>query len=153
MFRHTEIQTILRERRRRLEVGDSFHDDTSPPLLPRIPKSSTRHVPSASPAPLDEDTPMDISSEDEKVGSAPVEKPKQQWTIISAKTREKNARARKRNRANYRARKKAEEKERKRKQRDPGRQVEDEQESDEWDPWHQANGPDVVKDDTVDLDY
>jgi hypothetical protein len=26
-------------------------------------------------------------------------------------------------------------------------------ESDEWDPWHQANGPDAQKDATVDLDY
>ena len=25
--------------------------------------------------------------------------------------------------------------------------------SDEWDAWHQANGPDVQKDETLDLDY
>ena len=29
----------------------------------------------------------------------------------------------------------------------------EDEESDEWDPWHQANGPDAQKADALDLDY
>lgn len=89
---------------------------------------------------------MSISSDTDTVQSGRVEKPQQQWTKVSAKTKMQKARHRKNHRKNQLARKKEE----KRMKRE--RKTED-SESDEWDPWHQANGPDVQKDDTVDLDY
>ncbi|PVI08272.1 hypothetical protein DM02DRAFT_648325 [Periconia macrospinosa] len=147
MFRHTEIQTILRERRRRLEEGESLQSITSaaPPVTSEIPDLDQ---PIGSPAPSDESTPMSISSEDEKEPSAPTKEPEQRWTAISAKTRARNAKNRNKSRKNYRARKKEA---RKLKEHEM-RKAKDE-ESDEWDPWHQANGPDNQKDETIDLDY
>ncbi|KAF1949472.1 hypothetical protein CC80DRAFT_555355 [Byssothecium circinans] len=152
MFRHTEIQTILRERRRRLEEGEPLTSILNPrsasgfPEIPIKPERTTSPTPSS-----DQGEPMSISSDDEvKVHPEPAEKPKQQWTAISAKSRAKNARNRQKNRKNYRARKKEEQKKKDQEMWERERQAE---ESDEWDPWHQANGPDAQKDDTVDLDY
>ncbi|CAI6280832.1 unnamed protein product [Periconia digitata] len=147
MFRHTEIQTILRERRRRLEDGESLESITAPFPQPVSEAHPTRQ-PRLSPTLSDVSTPMSISSEDNGGPSAPVKQPTHQWTAISDKTRARNARNRKKNRKNYRARKKEE-----RKLKEQERRQAKEEESDEWDPWHQANGPDVQKDDTVDLDY
>ncbi|KAF2636595.1 hypothetical protein P280DRAFT_533159 [Massarina eburnea CBS 473.64] len=141
MFRHTEIHTILRDRRRRLEDGEPLESVLAPPPpeRPASPASSS-----------DQGEPMSISSDEDSGGpSAPVEKPKQQWTAVSEKRRAKNARNRTKNRKNHRARKK----ELKKKELEMADGGQEDEESDEWDPWHQANGPDVQKDDTVDLDY
>lgn len=147
MFRHTEIQTILRERRRRLENGESLQSIISsfPGAVSETPVMDRR---AASPASSNASTPMSISSEDNNEPSAPAEQPKPRWTSVSEKTRARNAKNRKKNRKNHRARKKEE----RRLKEEERRKAEDE-ESDEWDPWHQANGPDVQKDETIDLDY
>ncbi|KAF1840523.1 uncharacterized protein K460DRAFT_411106 [Cucurbitaria berberidis CBS 394.84] len=150
MFRHSEIQSILRERRLRREDGEVFEDGNAP----------------ASPAPefgsptslcINPTTPNTTTSTDEaleqqvvvasentdKVQAGRIEKPKtQQWATSSARTKARN----KKHNKNYR-RKKKEDKKRKEAKGDG------DEESDEWDPWHQATGPDVQMDDTVDLDY
>ena len=83
-------------------------------------------------------------------------KPQQKWTATSEKTRARNAKNRKKNRKNHRERKKAERKKLEQDEKDARRRAEREEvlgeESDEWDPWHQANGPDAQKEDAVDLD-
>jgi hypothetical protein len=130
MFRHSEIQTILRQRRLRREGGDLSEEGEA-----------------ASESPRDAGSPVQAST-----GTAPprrVAQPsKPQWATSSARTKAKN----KRNRDKYRNKKKTERLRNERAQKE-GHPVQDEEESDEWDPWHQANGPDVQKDDTLELDY
>jgi hypothetical protein len=115
LFRHTEIQTIIRERIRKRENGGSPEPD---------PK---QHSSGSTP-----------STGGDKVQDGRVEKGTN-WTKISAKSRAKNSKRRKRYQASLKEKRKT-------------KRQEDE-ESDEWDPWHQANGPDVQKDTPVDLDY
>jgi hypothetical protein len=78
---------------------------------------------------------------------------KQQWATTSATTKAKN----KRKRDRYAKRRKEIRLERGLPRRRSGRDGADSGDSDdgsdEWDAWHQANGPDVQKDDTLDLDY
>ncbi|KAF2682469.1 hypothetical protein K458DRAFT_444131 [Lentithecium fluviatile CBS 122367] len=148
MFRHTEIQTILRQRRRRREEGKPLHDFPASPSAPTHQDASevlVKREPSVSPSP-DQSTPMSTTSDTDKVQSGRVEKPQQKWTAISETTRAKNAKNRNKNRKNHRARKKEE---KKRKQQE----MLEAEESDEWDPWHQAKGPDVQNNTTVDLEY
>ncbi|KAJ4287929.1 hypothetical protein N0V90_011944 [Kalmusia sp. IMI 367209] len=150
MFRHSEIQRILLERRRRKEAGEPIYDA---PSLKMENASTAESVRAASPA-SDQSTPMSISSDDEQAQATPVEKPQQKWTAISGKSRARNARNRNKNRRNHRARKKEERKKREHELKGTGlKKEESEEESDEWDPWHQAKGPDVQKDEAVDLDY
>ena len=86
---------------------------------------------------------LPLAESTDKVQSGRVEKPKaQQWATSSARTKARN----KKHNKNYRRKKKED-----RKRRETRGDSDDE--SDEWDPWHQAIGPDVQKDDTVDLDY
>jgi hypothetical protein len=153
MFRHSEIHKILLQRRRRLEDGESLESILTPQPISISPEPAFDREAAASPAPSSgQGTPMSISSDDEnKVQSGPVDKPKQQWTVNGPKTLARNARNRKKNRKNHRARKKEELKRNKQEQKQ--KELERDEESDEWDPWHQANGPDVQKDETVDLDY
>jgi hypothetical protein len=135
MFRHSEIHAILRKRKLRKE-----NDELSEGELDR-----------ASPASLGADT--------DKSPASQVEEPKKQrWATTSAQTKLKNKRKRKA----YAERRKAKRLERglprRRSQRDgesngEGEGEDEDDESDEWDPWHQANGPDVLKDETLDLDY
>jgi hypothetical protein len=106
LFRHTEIQTIIRERIRKRENGGSPEPD------------SKQHSSGSTP-----------STGGDKVQDGCVQKGTN-WTKISAKSRAKNSKRRKRYQASLKEKK-----------------------SDEWDPWHQANGPDVQKDTPVDLDY
>ncbi|KAF2030028.1 hypothetical protein EK21DRAFT_100768 [Setomelanomma holmii] len=135
MFRHSEIQSILRKRRLRREGGDGSEEGEAA-------SDSARDT--AGPAPPSND----------RVQSGRVEKLKtQQWATSSPRTKAKN----KKNRINYRAKKKQlrlekERAEKGRRHKPEGDQDEDE-ESDEWDPWHQANGPDAQKDDNLELDY
>jgi hypothetical protein len=149
MFRHSEIHAILRKWQLRKENGELSEGELG----------------SASPAP-DAASPASLGSnprteaDTNKTQAGQVEGPKkQQWATNSAKTKAKN----KRKRDNYAARRKTLRKERGLPRRRSGRdgpnsrevQGEDDgdDESDEWDPWHQANGPDVQKDETLDLDY
>jgi hypothetical protein len=147
MFRHTEIQTILRERRRRREEGKPLHETPAPPSPPNMHDVTDNGEPGdpTSPAPEQSTSPSTRSGPD-KVQNGRVEKSKYQWTAVSEKSRARNAKNRNKNRANHRAKKKEERKRKEMEEREA-------EESDEWDPWHQANGPDAQKDTTVDLDY
>lgn len=135
MFRHSEIQTVIRKRRLRKEDGEPAEEkETSAgPLVHPSGSLDSRSQPS---------TKGDNGTD--KVQSVPLEKAKdQQWATSSARTKARN----KKHRDKYRLKKKAE-----RRRREAG-DSEDDNDSDEWDPWHQANGPDVLKDDAIDLDY
>jgi hypothetical protein len=131
MFRHSDIQAILRRRRLRREEGDLSEEGEAASDSPRNPTS-------LAPAPMDPTA----------SGSA-VQPAKQQWATSSARTKARN----KRNRDKYKVKKRNE---RLRQEQVPkkGRpSQEEDEESDEWDPWHQANGPDVQKDEAIELDY
>jgi hypothetical protein len=156
IFRHSEIQRILLERRRRKEAGEPIFGTRTPQVdmedAPLLPQAVPAHAASAS---SDQSTPMSISSDDEEKQAAPGEQPQQKWAVTSAKTRARNAKNRQKNRKNHRERKKEERKRQEREAKDARRRAEqqEQEESDEWDPWHQANGPDAQKADAVDLDY
>lgn len=120
-LRHSEIHAILRKRRKQRHGSDESEDGE---LSPQQGEST---VPTG-----------DIP--------AILEKPKQQWTTSSARTKAKN----KRNRNKYRAKKKEQERLNRERARHAEKEADD---SDEWDPWHQAHGPDVQQDDKLDLDY
>lgn len=143
IFRHTEIQTILRERRQRLEAGEPSNSPPPSNAPSQVSDTSLNPEPSVPTHTSDQDTPMSISSDSANEQSDTTTKPQQQWTAVSARTKAKNARRRKKNRKNWRAKKREKQE----------RELRDEEESDEWDPWHQANGPDAQKDDTVELEY
>ncbi|KAL1603584.1 hypothetical protein SLS60_005172 [Paraconiothyrium brasiliense] len=157
IFRHSEIQRILLERRRRKEAGESIlgSPTSEVPMEGASPLLEAASAGAASPA-SGQSTPMSISSDDEQSQTTPVEQPQQKWAVTSEKTRTRNARNRKKNRKNHRERKKEERKRQEREAKDARRRAERQEqddESDEWDPWHQANGPDAQKEDAVDLDY
>lgn len=142
MFRHSEIQEILRKRR--LQREDKELSEVEPSSVGRPIHSETPAVANAS-TPTSP-TPTNSTGDTTKVKSGRVEKPKgQKWATSSARTKKRN----KQNRDNYRAKKKAEGQKRKNGSNGKG----DGDESDEWDPWHQANGPDVQKEEALDLDY
>ncbi|KAF2622694.1 hypothetical protein BU25DRAFT_425415 [Macroventuria anomochaeta] len=138
MFRHSEIQAIIRKRRQQRDNGNGSEEGEAE-------KSVTEDLANVD-SPASQPTPT-MATEAGKVASGRVEKLKsQQWKTSSPRTKAKN----KRNRDKYKAKKR--DKRLKREQARKNGRDEDE-ESDEWDPWHQAKGPDVQKDDTVDLDY
>ena len=142
MFRHSEIQTILRKRRHRLENEEPiFSDSESEQAL----KNSSKPVQASSPAKVGQHSQMD------RVQHGRVEKD-DRWTKMCGKTKEKTQRKNAKNRKAHRKRKK-EEKKKKWNENTAYEQMDEDSESDEWDPWHQAKGPDVQKDTTVDLDY
>ena len=138
MFRHSEIQAIIRKRRQQRDNSNGSEEGEA--------EESTVEETAKAGSPASQPTPA-VVSEADKVASDRVEKLKsQQWTTSSPRTKAKN----KRNRDKYKA-KKRDERFKREQARKHGR--DDDEESDEWDPWHQAKGPDVQKDDTVDLDY
>lgn len=138
MFRHSEIHAIIRKRRQQRENADGLEEGEAEE--PVTKDSAKVESPASQPT-------STVAPEGGKFLSGRVEKPKsQKWTTSSSRTKAKN----KRNRDKYKAKKKEERL--KREQARKNNHDEDE-ESDEWDPWHQAKGPDVQKDDTVDLDY
>lgn len=146
MFRHSEIQAIIRERRRQRDNGDASEEGeaTSTPSAVDLAPTHVKSALSGTIAPALSAAPNST----DKVQSGRIEKPKgQQWATSSTRTKARN----KKHRNNYKLKKKAERD--KREQKRNSRKQEDGDESDEWDPWHQANGPDVQKDDTVALDY
>jgi hypothetical protein len=150
MFRHSEIQRILRERRRRREQGQPIEEQE------QEEEEEAAAVPQThSPAPAQTaspDAPADSGSRAQPAAavsrssqSGGIEKPSnQQWATSSARTKARN----KRNRDRYKVKKRDA-----RLKREQAWKDKDAEESDEWDPWHQAKGPDVQQDDTVDLDY
>jgi hypothetical protein len=138
MFRHSEIQAIIRKRRQQQDNGDGSEEGEAEESV--AGDSAMVDSPASQPC-------ITKSLETDKVESGRVEKPKaQQWTTSSARTKAKN----KRNRDKYKAKKRGERFKREQVRRNDR---DEDEESDEWDPWHQAKGPDVQKDDTVDLDY
>lgn len=142
IFRHSEIQEILRKRRLQREDGQlSEVKPASRDCSPHLESLVSSHT-----SPPMGQTLTTNAGDLKQMQSCRVEKPNvQKWATSSARTKKRN----KQNRDNYRAKKKAEGQ--KRKKASYGR--EDENESDEWDPWHQANGPDVQKEEALELDY
>ncbi|KAJ8112067.1 hypothetical protein OPT61_g5474 [Boeremia exigua] len=139
MFRHSEIQAIIRGRRQQRDNGDGTETGEAEDSVAEGPIKVES---------LASESTSTTAPEADKVASGRVEKLKtQQWTTSSPRTKARN----KRNRDKYKAKRRDErfKREHNRKTRD----ADDDDESDEWDPWHQAKGPDVQKDDTVDLDY
>jgi hypothetical protein len=138
MFRHSEIQAIIRKRRQQRDNAEGSEKGEV--------KESVTEGSSKVDSPAPQTTPS-TASEAGKVASGRVEKLKsQQWTTSSPRTKAKN----KRNRDKYKAKKRDE---RLKREHARNKDRDEAEESDEWDPWHQAKGPDVQKDDTVDLDY
>ena len=144
MFRHSEIQRIIRERRRRRDDGEPIEQLTAGTSGHSHASAQADDNPDA---PVDGDTQAkpaagDVSRASQSGG---VEKPSNpQWATSSARTKARN----KRNRNKYKAKKRDA-----RLKKEQAWKDKDDEESDEWDPWHQAKGPDVQQDDTVDLDY
>lgn len=136
MFRHSEIQAIIRKRRQLRDNGDNGSEDGEAveSVVEEAAETDSLSTPTTVP-------------DAGKVASGRVEKPKiQQWATSSESTKRRN----KKHRDRYQAKKRAE----KFKREQTRKSIrEEDDESDEWDPWHQAKGPDVQKDDTVDLDY
>jgi hypothetical protein len=131
MFRHSEIQSILRKRRLQKEQRDAGEESEEEGAVAETPGET------ASPA----------SAPTTSVDQA---QPKpHQWATSSARTKAKN----KKNRNKYKLKKRrirlgqgGED--------GGGASVKAEsEESDEWDPWHQANGPDTNKEEPLELDY
>lgn len=153
MFRHSEIHSILRKRMRRLEEGELSGEGEAPENVSHDPSNPTSAY--KCPIPVGGESHIShgntVKREDglaDGVQSGRMEKPKaQQWTTSSARTKAKN----KKNRNKYQAKKKAERLRREREERQG--HPDHEGDSDEWDPWHQANGPDAQKADNLDLDY
>jgi hypothetical protein len=147
MFRHSEIQAIIRKRRLKRESGNASEQEEAED---GEVEESAAEGSSKVASPASQATPTTAPTGD-KVASGRVEKLKsqsqsQQWTTSSPRTKARN----KRNRDKYKAKKRDE---RFKREQNRKHNREEDDESDEWDPWHQAKGPDVQKDDTVDLDY
>ncbi|RYO67295.1 hypothetical protein AA0113_g4834 [Alternaria arborescens] len=140
MFRHSEIHAMLRKRRLQKENGEVSDGKavSASPAPPCPPTQEDSHKLAD----------VDNTQPDKSSGSK-----KQQWATTSATTKAKN----KRKRDRYAKRRKEIRLERGLPRRRSGRDGADSGDSDdgsdEWDAWHQANGPDVQKDDTLDLDY
>lgn len=147
MFRHSEVQAIIRKRTLRREDGELSEDDDAS-ADPRL-DTGTSVSPYAT-TPANACSTADTGATD-KVHSGRVEKPKtQQWATSSARTKAKN----KKNRNKYKV-KKREIRMQKEQSKENGQinEHDDGSESDEWDPWHQARGPDVQTAPSLDLDY
>ncbi|KAF2830993.1 hypothetical protein CC86DRAFT_377916 [Ophiobolus disseminans] len=130
MFRHSEIQAILRKRRlqrERREAGEVSEEGEA--------SDDAKDAASLASAPTN--------------SVQPVQPKSQQWATSSARTKAKN----KRNRDRYKIKKRQMRLNREQKQSESPQVKQGDEESDEWDPWHQANGPDVLKEEALDLDY
>lgn len=152
LFRNTEIQEILRQRDSKLQDREQGeHMDENPTATLQSSQAAT-NKPASSDLSLSADAALHkpaaktVNDALGRVSAGRVEKPKApQWATSSARTKAKN----RRHRDKYRAKKKKLEKEQVMRHSRP----EGDDESDEWDPWHQANGPDAQKEDPLDLDY
>lgn len=142
MFRHSEIQAILRQREKLQDREQGEVTDENPSAILQSGQADADK-----PASSNSRLPANLVNDSlGKVSTGGVEKSNvTQWATSSARTKAKN----RRHRDKYRAKKRLQQKQLTMKNpRDEG-----EDESDEWDPWHQANGPDVHKEDSFDLNY
>lgn len=147
IFRHSEIQEVLRKRRLRREDGERSEGEVSEGELASEDQHPLHREPSdmACVTTPTGNTCVGSNGDLNKTHSGRVEKPKvQQWATSSARTKRKN----KKHRDRYHAKKKAE---KDKCQATYGKGNSDE--SDEWDPWNQATGPDAQKEEALDLDY
>lgn len=148
MFRHSEIQAILRKRRLQKENGESV-ERTSLSEKPSLDVASPMQVTPAAQEGSAHTTNGAQQAQTKEQGP----QNKQQWATTSTKSKAKA----KRKRDRYAKRRKEVRLQKGLPRRRSGRNGADsgysDDESDEWDPWHQANGPDVQKDDALDLDY
>jgi hypothetical protein len=131
MFRHSEIQSILRKRRLRKERRDAGEESEEEGAV-----AETRGD-AASPA-----------SAPSTVVEQAQPKP-HQWATSSARTKAKN----KKNRNKYKLKKRRIRLGQGGEDGGGASVKEESEESDEWDPWHQANGPDSNKEEPLELDY
>lgn len=142
MFRHSEIQAILRQRRLQKENGETS-ESRSTAVNPSLDVASKAQ----------EGSSHTMDGIQQAPPNEPEQANKQQWAATSAKSKAKA----KRKRDRYAKRRKEVRLQKGLPRRRSGRNGEgsdySDEESDEWDPWHQANGPDAQKDDTLDLDY
>ena len=148
MFRHSEIHAILRKRRTRREDGELSDVENalvSPPVTLESPASLCINLDT-----LGSTTQQGQPKSSEKVHTGRVEKSKtQQWATTSTRTKIRN----KKHNHNYRRKKKEDRKRLEARTKTGDNDNDEEDESDEWDAWHQANGPDAQKDDALALDY
>ncbi|KAH7408275.1 hypothetical protein DE146DRAFT_629205 [Phaeosphaeria sp. MPI-PUGE-AT-0046c] len=135
MFRHSEIQAILRKRRLLRECGHVSEEGETISEAPRAV-----HQPAPAPSSV-------AVAKDRQTRATQL--PKQQWATSSERTKARN----RRNRDRYKIKKREIRERTERAQNDGPRLRDEDEESDEWDPWHQSNGPDAQKDDALDLDY
>ncbi|KAF2187752.1 hypothetical protein K469DRAFT_106518 [Zopfia rhizophila CBS 207.26] len=154
LFRHTEIQTIIRERRWAREARES------PEPTPPVEKVQEK----PSPASNESQRKMSISSLSSPSTPMPAPKPNNGQDVRHDRVEKNgglfrsNPRTQRKNK-NRRRNLKKKQKEEKKKRRDGtmfSRGTEENElseESDEWDPRRQAIGPDVQNDTTIDLDY
>jgi hypothetical protein len=142
MFRHSEIQAILRKRRLQKENGES--SDCKSPT-----EKSSLDVASLTQEGSSHATANMPQAQLKEEGEAS----KQQWATTSAKSKAKAKRKRDRYAKRRREVRLQKGLPRRRSGRNGAGSDYSDDESDEWDPWHQANGPDAQKDDTLDLDY
>ncbi|KAH7123750.1 hypothetical protein B0J11DRAFT_529798 [Dendryphion nanum] len=153
MFRHTEIRNIIRERRRKQEVQEFTENEMQ--YATRISAEGTLKIVNDNIekilSPKSDDATR-ITSPLKKVQDGRIEKSKNnQWVKQSNKSKNKQKRKNSKYKKNLQQR-------RKRENTRSGEDGvsdngDDDEHSDEWNPWRQATGPDVQKDTTVDLDY
>ncbi|KAF2013217.1 hypothetical protein BU24DRAFT_410985 [Aaosphaeria arxii CBS 175.79] len=147
LFRHTEIQTILRERRRKLESEASSQSEniTQGPHSPEAGEVVTSSPSSPKPE-LPAGTPNQATPD-----SSEPQQAQRKWTQTSAKSKERQKRKNKKRKLAVQQRKKDDRK-RIRESTATSNRADDES-SDEWDPRRQATGPDVQNAVSIELDY
>jgi hypothetical protein len=162
LFRHTEIQTILRERRRQREAENEAKASAESPETqqnPPIPAFGVAEVVSEPGSPKVEtptddvsvSTPSAATPASDGVQTGGIDKEKRYRRMTKEKQRAKNKRYKQ-----SQKKRKAEEKKKGREGSVVSSKKDDKESgeaSDEWDPWHQANGPDAQKAEAVELDY
>ncbi|KAF2739305.1 hypothetical protein EJ04DRAFT_560091 [Polyplosphaeria fusca] len=139
-FRRLEIREILRDRIRKRECSESPEPEPSAKRMKsgiRQPETfsqgnalvnSQASGPERNDGSARDDTTQTTSNDN--------------WKSSNARVKKKNARNRKNNK-----------KLRKQSKKERREGHEEDEESDEWDPWHQATGPDALKDEKIELDY
>jgi hypothetical protein len=168
LFRHTEIQTILRERRHQREAEESLDGEGNIKDLKTGPDEASEDTQAIMEGDI-QDTLSHVkntrpiaaavpsSTRDAKTGPSVVDKvqtgrveKQTPWKQTSSNNRQqrRNAKNRKKNRQ-----KRAEGRKARREGSTVSGQTEEDGSSDEWDPWKQATGPDAQKDPAVELDY
>ncbi|KAF2001182.1 hypothetical protein P154DRAFT_173075 [Amniculicola lignicola CBS 123094] len=136
-MRNKEIREIFEERRRQKHHSLSTEPEASKSEMSIHPSKSVSDG--------------EASSTSNTPSNNPI--PPEQWTKVSQRTKSK---AKRKNVKQRRLRRERLQDMKKKKANGVKRDEEmrENDESDEWDPWHQANGPDVQKDSpAIDLDY